>query len=55
MVVVDVRSSSEGSMLKLKIEELTQVPWRLAMDRALSNVEDVGCTEVSQRLDHTVT
>ena len=30
-------------MLKLKIEELTQVPWRLAKDRALSNVEDVGC------------
>jgi len=44
-------------MLKLKIEKLTQVPWRLTTDRALFNVEDVGCTEgmVSQRLDHTVT
>jgi len=30
-------------MLKLKIEELTQVPWRFTTDRALFNVEDVGC------------
>jgi hypothetical protein len=30
-------------MLKLKIEELTQVPWRLATERTPSNVEDVGC------------
>ena len=38
-------------MLELKIEELTQVPWRLATDRAHSSVENVGCIgKINERI-----
>jgi len=37
------------SMLELKIEKLTQVPWRLATHRYILNVDDVGCVKEDGR------